>query len=218
MSNNPAPVCKPAVADAVLPEIALPFKKGVEVTCTHSAEEGSHSWPNAFYALDLATPYDQPAPDILASESGKAFVFLGEDGKPCPQYGSAQYSKIDDCGSGWGNSVKILHQGGYASFYVHLDKVTVKNGQSVRRGQKIGTMGWTGLAGHRHLHWSVQKMPGFSLAEWESKMFWDGQSVPFKFVALQDGEKKTFDTRTLLCPHANLGQIPGLVQPKFIGL
>jgi len=39
--------------------------------------------------------------------------------------------------------------------YCHLDKIDVKAGQAVRKGQRIGLSGKTGRATGPHLHWSV---------------------------------------------------------------
>lgn len=56
-----------------------------------------------------------------------------------------------------GNTVVIRHDGGYSTVYAHLDNVTVSRGQSVKRGQKIGTVGMTGKAFAPHLHYEVHK-------------------------------------------------------------
>ena len=111
-----------------------------------------------FGPIDLATLYDLPAATVRAAGSGKAFVLLGEDGTPCknpPE--TPQNAQTDTCGNRWGNRVKILHGNGYVSIYVHLEKVLIKDGDLVNQGDPIGIEGWTGYAGHRHLHWSLQK-------------------------------------------------------------
>lgn len=48
------------------------------------------------------------------------------------------------------------HQGGYQTEYGHLDKALVEQGQQVRRGQQIGTMGSTGRSTGPHLHYAVR--------------------------------------------------------------
>lgn len=56
-----------------------------------------------------------------------------------------------------GNTVVIMHEGGYFTVYSHLDNVNVSRGQRVKRGQKIGTVGMTGKAFAPHLHYEVHK-------------------------------------------------------------
>lgn len=72
------------------------------------------------------------------------------------------------CNSRQGNFVIINHNaGGYYTIYMHMKNVNVTVGQTVARGQKIGTMGNTGNVypiptsrnpyGGTHLHFSVRK-------------------------------------------------------------
>lgn len=217
-SNKPS-VCEAPPSVAPLKDLALPFDSGEEVYCTHSYGSGSHSWTNAYYALDLANAYDKSPAVIHASADGKAFVFTGEDGKLCPEpKGSPAKADPSTCGLSWGNHIKILHEGGYFSFYVHLDHLLITDGEHVKKGQPIGVEGWTGAAGHRHLHWSVQKLPGSNQAEWEKRISWDGESVPFKFKALVNGAVTTVDTSTFKCAHAGIGQTTKDQQPVLKAL
>lgn len=59
--------------------------------------------------------------------------------------------------SGYGTSIKIDHGYTYESFYGHLDKVYVREGQKIKRGQVIGEVGNTGLSLAPHLHYEVRK-------------------------------------------------------------
>lgn len=54
-----------------------------------------------------------------------------------------------------GNCVFIDHGNGVISMSVHMSKVLVKEGQEIRRGQKIGLSGSTGRSTGAHLHLSV---------------------------------------------------------------
>lgn len=202
-------------------ELDLPFDRDTEAVCTHSSGMGSHSSLNGYYALDLATEYQLPAATIYASSAGQAFVFGGPDGSLCPEpEGTAAGAEGSDCGSGWGNNIVVLHLDGTAAFYVHLDHPLIQNGVTVQKGDPIGVMGWTGQAGHRHLHWSVHRVPGSSYLEWVQNISqrWIGDSIPFRFGSLDNGRRRTTAVKDLVCPHAAVGGIPRDQQPRFRGI
>jgi Peptidase family M23 len=54
-----------------------------------------------------------------------------------------------------GGTVGLDHGQGVSSIYIHLSKVLVKPGQSVKAGQVIGEVGSTGFATGPHLHWGL---------------------------------------------------------------
>ena len=57
---------------------------------------------------------------------------------------------------GFGNLVLIKHPDGYITAYAHNDKLFVKKGQSVIRGEKIATVGETGSVNSPQLHFEVR--------------------------------------------------------------
>lgn len=54
-----------------------------------------------------------------------------------------------------GNTVIIDHGLGLSSTYMHLETIIVEAGDSVERGEQIGTVGMTGYASGPHLHWEM---------------------------------------------------------------
>ncbi len=58
---------------------------------------------------------------------------------------------------GYGNLLLIRHRGGLITAYAHLDHSLVQRGATVKRGQKIGTVGATGSVTSPQLHFEVRK-------------------------------------------------------------
>lgn len=57
--------------------------------------------------------------------------------------------------SGYGVVVEIDHGYGFHTLYAHLSSVNVRPGKKVKRGEKIGAVGSTGLSQGSHLHYEV---------------------------------------------------------------
>lgn len=58
--------------------------------------------------------------------------------------------------SGYGRLIKIRHKQGFETFYAHLNRIYVKKGQKVSRGDKIGAMGNSGRSTGVHLHYEIR--------------------------------------------------------------
>jgi murein DD-endopeptidase MepM/ murein hydrolase activator NlpD len=57
---------------------------------------------------------------------------------------------------GDGNLVKVQHSNGYTTYYMHLSKILVHNGERVEQGERIGLVGMTGLATGPHLDFRIE--------------------------------------------------------------
>lgn len=56
---------------------------------------------------------------------------------------------------GYGNTVVVQHAGGASTRYAHLAAIDVHEGESVRAGEAIGTVGQTGRSTGPHLHFEL---------------------------------------------------------------
>jgi len=73
----------------------------------------------------------------------------------------------------YGNTVVLDHGMGLLSLYAHLSQIDVKPGQDVKKGQRLGMTGTTGLAGGDHLHFGMMLGGVFvNPVEW-----WDGRWI-----------------------------------------
>ncbi|MCS5586453.1 MAG: peptidoglycan DD-metalloendopeptidase family protein [Gammaproteobacteria bacterium] len=54
-----------------------------------------------------------------------------------------------------GNAIFLDHGQGLISVYIHMNKRLAKQGQLIKQGDVIGTIGQTGRATGPHLHWGV---------------------------------------------------------------
>ncbi|MEU9307283.1 transglycosylase family protein [Streptomyces sp. NPDC048256] len=85
---------------------------------------------------------------------------------PVPTGTSVQAVKAGEVVSaGWAGSfgyqVVIRHSDGRYSQYAHLSAISVRDGQSVSGGQRVGRSGSTGNSTGPHLHFEVRTGPGF---------------------------------------------------------
>ncbi|NQU61744.1 MAG: M23 family metallopeptidase [Rhodospirillales bacterium] len=58
---------------------------------------------------------------------------------------------------GFGNLLLIKHSNGWVTAYAHTDKVLVKRGDRVRKGQKVATVGSTGNVKNPQLHFEMRR-------------------------------------------------------------
>ncbi|MGW6395053.1 transglycosylase family protein [Streptomyces sp. NPDC055103] len=64
-------------------------------------------------------------------------------------------------GGAYGYQVVLRHDDGRYSQYAHLSALTVREGQRVQGGQRIGRSGSTGNSSGPHLHFEVRTGPGY---------------------------------------------------------
>jgi murein DD-endopeptidase MepM/ murein hydrolase activator NlpD len=58
--------------------------------------------------------------------------------------------------SGYGNLIILDHSFGFKTYFGHLNKIVVKSGQFIKRGDLIGYTGNSGMSNGPHLHYEVR--------------------------------------------------------------
>ncbi len=84
----------------------------------------------------------------IASESGTGTEILS--------VADGQVVKVKWDNTGYGYHVIINHGGGIQTLYAHMNDIYVKQGQHVKMGDTIGTMGSTGNSTGIHLHFELR--------------------------------------------------------------
>jgi len=111
--------------------------------------------------------FEKPVPGDITGPFGRRSVingeprsphggvdFRGAKGTPIKASGAGKVALIQDSFFG-GRIILIDHGLGLISAYRHLEKVRVKTGQMVAKGQVIGEVGMTGRVTGPHLHFDM---------------------------------------------------------------
>lgn len=142
-------------------EYRLPFEYG-RVRVDQGPGGGfSHNDTQNLHAIDFAVPEGTP---ILAAREGMVMQVesdFDKAGLNRERYG------------GRANFIRIVHGDGSMAVYAHLkpEGVQVREGQYVRKGQRIGLSGNTGFSTAPHLHFVIQVNRGMSLESVPFRMF-----------------------------------------------
>lgn len=129
-------------------DLLVPFLGAFKVTQGWNGKF-THKGPKSKYAIDIAMPQGTP---IIAVKSGKIvdMKINSTIGGPDPKYRS------------YANYIRIAHDDGSMSIYVHLmgnsNKFSV--GDVVLQGQVIALSGNTGYSTGPHLHFALQTNTG----------------------------------------------------------
>jgi len=128
-ATPPAPKAKP-LADTAAPAFAWPVKGKLRRTfAAKDAKGGQHD------GIDLRADRGTA---VTASADGRV-IFAGEGPKD------------------YGLTVIIYHAGRWTTTYGFLGKITVKDGDRVKAGERIGLIGQSGIATEPSLHFEVRR-------------------------------------------------------------
>lgn len=81
--------------------------------------------------------------------------FLAPTGTLIYATGNGRVVSAERNNHGYGRMVIIDHGYGYESLYAHLSQIRVREGQEIKRGEIIGTVGNTGISTAPHLHYEI---------------------------------------------------------------
>ena len=119
-----------------VPPLALPLK-GMSYVQTGASVGQRH---NPLYKVDM----NHGGIDLVAPQGSP--VFACADGV---------VRSVTRSNKGLGNVVEVDHRNGYRTRYALLGEISVSQGRSVKRGQKIGTVGISSTTFAPHLHYEV---------------------------------------------------------------
>lgn len=94
--------------------------------------------------------------DFGGREFHPGIDFAGHRGDPVKCTASGRVVFAGKAG-GYGNCIKIRHANNIETWYGHLSKINVKEGQRVTVGDLIGKVGSTGRSTGPHLHYEIRK-------------------------------------------------------------
>jgi len=109
--------------------------------------------------LSLAWPVEGSVGDAFGPRGNRFHAGLDIAAPRGASVGAAATGRVTwaaPLAGGWGNLVVVAHADGVRTMYAHLSTISVKVGQRVETGSRLGTVGATGDATGPHLHFEVR--------------------------------------------------------------
>ena len=149
------------------PIIIEPAVDEIIVKGTKKPSYANNSGSGSYIDTGIAWGWPTNTPYVITSRYGYRWGTI-HDGLDISGtgYGSPLYAVLDGevissgyggiAGSSAGYNVVLKHDNGYYTLYAHMSgRPPVKVGQRVKRGQRIGSMGKSGVATGTHVHFGV---------------------------------------------------------------
>jgi murein DD-endopeptidase MepM/ murein hydrolase activator NlpD len=139
-------------------EVKLELQSFADLKNTYDAKEDSIKHMPAMHPLvdgRITSDFGMRLHPILKRyRKHPGIDFSAKSGAPI--YATADgLVKLAKFNGGYGNCVIIDHLYGFETRYGHMQKILVRRGQRIKRGDKIGLVGKTGVATAPHLHFEV---------------------------------------------------------------
>ena len=134
----------------------------------HSLESLQQRWDHELdkmHRLPTSLPLEQPFavtsgfgirldPFTRMPDMHQGIDFVADVGTPVRATAPGIVVQSERAGA-YGNLVEVEHADGYSTRYAHLQSRRVKVGQTLQRGEVLGTLGNTGRSTGPHLHYEI---------------------------------------------------------------
>jgi murein DD-endopeptidase MepM/ murein hydrolase activator NlpD len=128
----------------------------------------AEAWRQPFVAPLFSAGFEWPRTEPTGGRFGDQRVFNGKKesvhygidigaprGAPVHAANDGEVVLARDCYYS-GKTVVLWHGAGLYTLYFHMDRIDVRRGRRVTRGEKLGVVGSTGRSTGPHLHWSAK--------------------------------------------------------------
>ena len=152
---------KPFTKEETVTKTVKTAQQSVEIKAQpkveQTAQKSTPAWPTTA-GLPVTSAYGPRRAPTAGASTWHAAIDIGGGNTNHPIYatqdGEVTHSHYDQ----YGNTIRIKHSADkYYSQYMHLASRSVSVGAKVKRGQRIGTMGTTGISTGIHLDFAISK-------------------------------------------------------------
>ena len=100
---------------------------------------------------------DKINPFYKVKVSHDGLDMIAPSGTPVLASADGTVTSIQRSSKGLGNTVTVVHDGGYVTKYAHLSNIKVIRGRKIKKGTVIGSVGMSGKSFAPHLHYEIWK-------------------------------------------------------------
>lgn len=100
---------------------------------------------------------DKINPFYKVKVSHDGLDMIAPSGAPVLASADGTVTSVQRSSKGLGNTVTVVHDGGYVTKYAHLSNIKVIRGRKIKKGTVIGSVGMSGKSFAPHLHYEIWK-------------------------------------------------------------
>jgi murein DD-endopeptidase MepM/ murein hydrolase activator NlpD len=154
------PAAQPAPLQATLPSspaIVSPIQQAAPVVVQQASVQQPVSEPVMSGSDKFRWPASGRIITDFASSKGTGINIEVPEGSPVKAAENGTVIYVGSGVEGYGNLILLRHPNGFVSAYAHLKSMSVAKGDTVSRGDGIGTAGMTGSVSKPQLHFELRK-------------------------------------------------------------